>query len=466
MESSYSTVVRIYATCQEPDYDCPWQARTPSHGTGSGVIIGANTILTGAHVVANATFLQAQKISDPDKIVARVKAVCHDCDLALLEVDGQPFQHTTAATIGDLPHLRDKVSVVGFPIGGEEISITEGVVSRLEVQRYSHSQRHFLSVTVDAAINRGNSGGPVFKDGKVAGIAFQKLSDADNIGEMVPAPIIRHFLNRATEGKHHKLPGLGIATQNMENPQLRKTMKMADTDTGVLVLSVEYDGSAYNLLQPGDVLLEIAGMKIANNGTVRYRNQYRTRYDVVLGQRYIGDSLPVTVLREAKKISVELVLKPLRYLVPRSQYDVRPVYFVYGGLVFQKLTRDFLNTWDKWWNKAPKEFLHYYYSGIRTKERQEVVILTQILADKLNQGYGHLYNEGVSTVNGTVPVNMRDLVTSIEQTRGVAEIKTSSGGVILLDTDAVREANQRILDRYHITQDRSSDLADTTDTNS
>ena len=458
MQPSYPTVVRIYATTQEPDYDCPWQARTPASSTGSGVIIGPNTILTGAHVVANATFLQAQKISDPEKIVAKVKAVCHDIDLALLEVENNPFGGIVPAEIGDLPHLRDKVSVVGFPVGGEEVSITEGVVSRLEVQRYSHSQRHFLAVTVDAAINRGNSGGPVFKDGKVAGIAFQKLTDADNIGEMVPAPIIRHFLEGVKVGKRLQCPGLGIATQNMENPQLRHSMGMRPADSGVLVLSVEYEGSGWNTLQPRDVLLEIEGMKIANNGTVKFRNRYRTRYDVVLGQHFIGDTLTTTVLRKGEKKQFPLLLKPLRYLVPRSQYDVTPSYFVYGGLVFQILTRDFLSTWDKWWNKAPKEFLHYYYSGVRTEQRQEIVVLTQILADKINLGYAHLYNEGVTGVNGRVPINLKDLVHTIESTQGVVEIKTSSDGLILLDTKQAQAANQRILDRYHITRDRSAEL--------
>src|SRR5690606_37034549 len=175
-----------------------------------------------AHVVANATFLQIQKISHPDKAIARVKAVSHDCDLALLEVTEPPdfLDDLEPAEVGDMPLLRDEVAVVGYPVGGEEISITEGVVSRIEVQRYSHSQRHLLAVTVDAAINAGNSGGPVFdqKDGKVVGIAFQKLTGVDNIGEMVPPPIIHAFLKGVAKGKQPEIPALGITTQNLENP--------------------------------------------------------------------------------------------------------------------------------------------------------------------------------------------------------------------------------------------------------
>jgi S1-C subfamily serine protease len=456
---SYPQVVKIFATTQDPDFDCPWQARTPSSSTGSGVIIGPRQILTGAHVVANGTFLQVQKISAPDKLVARLTAVCHDCDLALLTVDDHDLTRgLEPAVIGELPDLRDKVSVVGFPVGGEEISITEGVVSRIEVQRYSHSQRHLLAVTVDAAINEGNSGGPVFKDGKVAGIAFQKLSGADNIGELVPAPMLKHFLAGIDAGKPPDVPGLGMTTQNLENPRLRRHVGLATDETGVLVTTVEYGGSAWGVLRPGDALLSIDGLRIANNGTVRFRDRYRTRYDVVLCQRYVGDRVDFQVLRDGERSVMSVELQPLVHLVPRSTYDRPPTYFVWGGLVFQRLTRDFLTTWDKWWNKAPKEFLNDYYSGVRTLERQEVIILTQILADEFNVGYEHLYNEGVASVNDTKPIDMAHFVRLIEAATGDVRIRTTSDGIIVLDADEVRAAHERILRHYHITRDRSPDL--------
>lgn len=455
----YPQVVRIFATTQTPDHDCPWQARTPSSSTGSGVIIDNGDILTGAHVVANSTFLRVQKISDPKKWVAQVKAVCHDSDLALLSVDDPEFAAgIEPAQIGDLPDLRDKVSVVGYPVGGEEISITEGVVSRIEVQRYHHSQRYLLAVTVDAAINKGNSGGPVFRDGKVCGIAFQKLTNAENIGELVPAPIVKTFLAGSKLQREHRVPGLGISTQNLENPLLTKHVGLDDGETGVMVITIEYGGSAWGHLRQGDALLELCGHRIANNGTVQFRKRYRTRYDVVLGEMNVGDPVEVLIKRDGKLQRLELTLQPLQHLVPRNQWDQEPSYFVYGGLVFQALTRNFLKTWDKWWNKAPKEFLHQYYSGVRTEERTEIVILSQILADEINVGYSHLYNESIAAVNGTMPRDLADFVSRVEGSNGVVELRTTTNGVILLDPSDVRAANPRILERYHIGHDRSRDL--------
>jgi S1-C subfamily serine protease len=456
---SYLSVVRIYATTQDPDHDSPWQAQVPHSSTGSGVVIGPGRILTGAHVIANSTFLQVQKISDPEKVVARVVGVCHDCDLALIGVDDRHFlDGIEPAKLGELPDLRDRVAVVGFPVGGEEVSITEGVVSRIEVQRYSHSQRHLLAVTVDAAINKGNSGGPVFKSGAVVGIAFQKLESAENIGEMVPAPIIKHFLSAVDRTGEIKIPALGLTTQGIENPYLRRRVGLADGDGGVLVLSVDYGGSAWGVLEPGDAILEIADHRIAANSTVKFRGRYRTRYDVMLGWCAVGDPLELVVLRKGVRRKLTVQLEPPAPLVARSQYDRTPTYFVYGGLVFQVLSRDYLSTWDSWWDKAPKEFLHLYYSGNRTPERQEVVILTQVLADEINVGYEHLYSESIVAVNGHMPRDMIDFVQQLESSHGLVEIKTSSDGTIVLDTEAARAATQRILARYRIARDRSPDL--------
>jgi len=393
-----------------------------------------------------------------------VRAVSHDCDLALLEVVDPPdfLADIEPAELGPMPRLRDEVAVVGYPVGGEEISITEGVVSRIEVQRYSHSQRHLLAVTVDAAINAGNSGGPVFGDGKVVGIAFQKLTGVDNIGEMVPPPIIRAFLDGVEKGKRSDIPALGITTQNLENPLLRRQLGLNASERGVVVLHVDYSGSADTILQPRDVITAIDGLSIANNGTVQYMGHYRTRYDVVLGHRYIGDRVKLDIKRGGLARTVELELKQWQPLVPRSRYDQPPQYFLYGGLVFQTLTRDYLTTWDKWWNKAPKEFLNYYYLGYRTPEQHEIVILTQILADEINVGYGHLYNEAVAKLDGVIPRDMEDFVERLSSARGVVEIETTSGGLIILDSEEVRKATPRILARYHIPRDRTPGLPGST----
>jgi S1-C subfamily serine protease len=461
---TYPQVIRVFATSQDPDFDSPWQAQSPSSSTGSAVVIEGRMVLTGAHVVANATFLQIQKPSHPDKAIARVKAVSHDCDLALLEVvePADFLADIEPARLGPMPSLRQKVHVVGYPVGGEEISITEGVVSRIEVQRYSHSQRNMLAVTVDAAINAGNSGGPVFYesgDGAVvAGIAFQKMNGVDNIGEMVPPPIIAAFVNGVREGREPEIPALGVTTQNLENPLLRARLGMSKAQSGVMVIQIDEGGSASGHLQVRDVIMAIDGSQIANNGTVQYQGRHRTRYDVALVGTYVGDQIRLQIWRSGSVHMIELPLRRWLPLVPRSRYDRPSPFFVFAGLVFQSLTRDYLTTWDKWWNKAPKDFLNYYYSGNRTAAQHEVVVLTQVLADEINVGYGSAYDKAVDTVNGTAPKDLAEFVALVEAARGIVEIVLVSGAVIALDTAEVKAATPRILERYRVIRDRSPGL--------
>ncbi|MCB9714366.1 MAG: trypsin-like peptidase domain-containing protein [Myxococcales bacterium] len=454
------SVVRIFVTTQEPDYDNPWQASSPSRGTGSGVVIGPRRVLTGAHVVADATFIRAQTTTSPDKFTARLVGICHDADLALLEVDDPAFMDgVEIAELGELPSRGDKVSVVGFPVGGEEISVTEGVVSRIEIQRYSHSDRTLLAVTVDAAINSGNSGGPVFLDGRVAGVAFQSLDDAENVGEMVPVSLVRRFLSGVDQDRPLAIPGLGFLGQTLENPTLRASLGMGPSDSGVLVRSVAYGGSVHGRVRSGDVLMEIDGYPIANNGTIQYLGQHRTGYVVVLGDHYVGDELSLVLLRGGERHELEITLGEPTPLVAHSQYDVDPRYFVYGGLVFQPLSMNFLATWDRWWNHAPKEFLYHFHFGIPTEDRREVVALTQVLADEVNVGYESRYCESVVAVDGHKPRDLEDFVRRVEAAEGILRLEMSSGCSVVLDVAAVRAAQPRVLERYRIPRDRSERLS-------
>ncbi|PWZ09539.1 hypothetical protein Zm00014a_031535 [Zea mays] len=111
--------------------------------------------------------------------------------------DDEFWEGVSPIEFGTLPVLQDAVTVVGYPIGRDTISVTSGVVSRIEILSYVHGSTELLGLQIDAAINSGNSGGPTFNDrGKCVGIAFQSLKheDAENICYVIPTPIITHFI--------------------------------------------------------------------------------------------------------------------------------------------------------------------------------------------------------------------------------------------------------------------------------
>ena len=174
----------------------PWQTKQQRESTGSGFIVDGNRIITNAHCVADQAHVMVRKHGDPRKYSARVVAVGHECDLALLTTDSAEFwEGTQPLTFGGIPNLQDPVAVVGYPTGGDNISVSVGVVSRVEPQQYVHGAASLLAIQIDAAINPGNSGGPAVLNKEVVGVAFQSLEGAENIGFIIPVPIIQHFLD-------------------------------------------------------------------------------------------------------------------------------------------------------------------------------------------------------------------------------------------------------------------------------
>ena len=217
-------------------------------------------ILTNAHVVEDATFIEVRRDGQARKTVAEVVGYGEACDLALLSVeDPEFFEGAKPISIGELPSLGDPVTVLGFPIGGEHLSITEGVVSRIELTMYVQNERNLLSVQIDAAINSGNSGGPVVLDGKLAGIAFQSLDEAENIGYVIPAPVVQHFLRDVESPPYDGFPDLGLTVQHLESSAHRKFLGLPRSRRGVLVTQVHYKSSCWKVLEPGDVLLKVDG---------------------------------------------------------------------------------------------------------------------------------------------------------------------------------------------------------------
>ena len=286
----HSSIVKIIATHNHPDYVSPWQLHGIHTVTGSGAIIEGNRILTNAHIVADQTMLEVQREGSGITYSAKVVHVCHTCDLAILTVNDKSFfENARPLQIDGLPKLQSRVNVYGFPTGGETISITEGIVSRIEVDYYVHSSDRYLLVQVDAAINPGNSGGPAISNGKIIGIAIQALENTENINYIVPAPIINHFLEDVKDGKFEGFPELDIYVQTIENKSLRVKLALAHKTGGLLITAVAEQSNVSNLLHPGDVLLEIDGYKIGRDGKVALKSGLRVESSHLEYVKQVGD---------------------------------------------------------------------------------------------------------------------------------------------------------------------------------
>jgi S1-C subfamily serine protease len=241
-ERIQTSLVRITATDVEPDYRAPWNSGQIERGVGAGFVIDGQRILTNAHVVSNSRFLTVEREGDPNKYPATVQFVAHDCDLATVQVANPGFwKGMKPLEFNGIPELESTVSAYGYPIGGERMSVTTGIVSRIDFNLYTHSAiDSHLAIQISAQINPGNSGGPVLQNGKVVGVAFQGYSGdiAQGVAYMIPTPVIRRFLTDIKDGHYDRYVDLGITYSKLQNPAQRRYLGLTTNDRGILVDTV------------------------------------------------------------------------------------------------------------------------------------------------------------------------------------------------------------------------------------
>lgn len=458
-------IVRIRTTYTKPNYFRPWQMQGQVLRTGSGCVISGNRILTNAHVVSDASFIEVRRSGSADRFVAKVVVISHELDLAILETEDENFfEGAQPLVFGPMPEIGDRVQAYGFPSGGQRLTVTEGVVSRIDRQTYSHSGLANLVCQFDASINSGSSGGPVIADGKIVGIVFQTGS-GENVSFMVPAPVIQHFFDDIEDGVHHGVPDLGVIYQYLRNKQQRDSLGMDDGQTGVLILEPQPGFDGGDKLMPGDILLAIDGHDIANDATITWGDSQRIKFIHIVEQKQVGDSLELSLLRGGAVIERSLPLsiakRDFLHPVPRLAYESRPTYYIVGGVVFSPLTLNYLYSWDKW-SDTPLQLRHYnsLVRRLENKHREQVVVVVDVLADTINQGYTGFEDLIVSTVNGQTINSMQDFVHAIESNTDPFHVITSEpyNSRMVFRREGLEEKTQAILTKYDIPHGRSEDL--------
>ncbi len=458
MEAVRRALVRINVVSQRPDYALPWNPGDIATNTGTGFLIEGGRILTNAHVTSDAKLIVLEKEDDPRRFEARVKFAGHDCDLALLEaLDPSFYEGMTPLPLGGVPALDSTVSVIGFPIGGERLSVTRGVVSRIDFQTYSHTgvDSH-LAIQIDAPVNPGNSGGPVIQNHAVVGVAFQVFSSggAQNVGYMIPVPVIRRFLDDVADGHYDQYVDLGIYPFELINPAVRRAVGLDGDNLGVLVAGVIQASATSKVLQEGDVLLAIDGRPIFADGQVLMDGE-RVLLNEVVERKFKGDAVRLDLRRAGRDLTVDVPLNlPWPYLLQGRRYDVRPRYVIFAGLVFQPLGHDFMRSAE-----TRDIDLLYYYTQFLAKEiylkRPEVIVIGQILPDPANRYLSDYRHKIVDTVNGRKIDTLEDLAAALDLPVDDHVIRLIGAGRPLIVSKAAAEASQkRIQEKYGIGQSR------------
>lgn len=456
------SVIQIFTFAQQPIWDAPWRFDAVRRMGGSGFVIKGKRIMTNAHVVSWGREIIVRRYQDPRPYVAEVEYVGHDCDLAVLSVkDPHFFENLEPLELGELPKVRSAVLTYGYPAGGEEISYTRGVVSRIELETYAHiGNRRLLTCQTDAAINPGNSGGPVIQDDRVVGVAFQGMSGLENAGFFIPTPVIDHFLKDIEDKRYDGFPFAGLRIMPLQNPAYRTLLKMPENDQGARVDGILPIVNTQKVLSLDDVVLKIGDYPVASDGTILYHGN-RLSSALAFQAAQAGDSVPMLVWRDGKQMELALPVAP--YEGDRAagyQYDTLPRYLVYGGLVFTPLSLDYLRTLGR---NTPEMSIgeSYYELYFRTFEdptnaRPEPVVLASILTDSVNANLRVRGRVLLDRVNGIRINRMEDLVRAFETTTNDFDLLEflPHESFETLDRAEVAKANSRILKTYGIGKDR------------
>jgi S1-C subfamily serine protease len=453
------SLVRITATEVEPDYRAPWNSGAIQRGIGAGFVIDGNRILTNAHVVSNSRYLTVEREGDPNKYQASVRFIAHDCDLAVLTVNAPNFfKEMAPLNFGGIPQLESTVSAYGYPIGGERMSVTTGIVSRIDFQLYTHSSiDSHLAIQISAQINPGNSGGPVMQNGKVIGVAFQGYSGdvAQGVAYMIPVPVIQRFLKDIADGHYDRYVDLGLTYSKLQNAAQRRYLGLQDDGRGVLINTVIDAGPAGKLVQSGDVLLAIDDHRISSDAFVEIDGE-RVQMPEVVERKFKGEVVKLDLLRNKQTMTVKITLDTVwPYLIQGHNYDVRPRYIVYAGLLFQPLSLDMVEAY------RPTDLrLRHYFDFFVTEqiylEHPEVIVLTNILPDPINTYLSPFRYSIVDEINGAKIRTLNDLAKAFAATPERFVVKMiGEGPPLVLDPKQVEVARERIKTRYNVSSEQN-----------
>lgn len=455
------SVFKVRVSTQEPDFRQPWSYRPVSRSHGSGFYIGHQRILTNAHVLANSRYISVQRDGDPETIPAFVEFIAHDSDLALLRVkDLRYFKGIKPLTFNEsLPVLHSPVATVGFPMGGEQISVTKGIISRIEWRRYIHSSVHsHLMIQVDSAINSGNSGGPVFQEKKVVGVAFQSFSAAENTGYIIPVPVIRRFLRDIEDGTYdgHIQAGIRFNVKVNSNPANILYYDLDRKSPGVMASWVHEWSTFKEHLQKNDTLLSINDHKIGVDGKINLSGE-RVSFLHISDMLLPGDTISLKIIRNGKKQKKEFrVTQNLQHPDKGNLYIKKPMWIIHGGLIFTPLSRNLLNSFGhRWFKSSPPLYKYLFYHGEFDSDfngAKEYIVISGKLPHPINNYINLSKSPVVRQVNGVKIESLEQLSTEFYNHRSKFLIIDLVGvsEPIVLPQHQLEKAHKEIISKYNL----------------
>lgn len=455
------SVVKIFTTSRLPNLTQPWTRQAPSDATGSGVVIAGNRILTNAHVVNYGQRILVQPHQSSEKYEADVIAIARGIDLAVLELEDESFfeNHPPAELSAELPRIGSTVHAIGYPLGGDALSVTAGILSRVEFTEYNNGTLG-LRMQVDTPLNPGNSGGPVFSGDKVVGVVFSGIPSAENIGYVIPTDEIEMFLADIADGSYEGNPRVFAYMQTAENPALREKLGLGSSDTGLIVTSSPED----SLLREWDVLEKIGEHDIDNRGMVSGPGGLRLHFGYYVPKLAESGTVPMTVIRERERVEIALPVSATLDLVQPALDGAYPSYLIHGPMVF---TPSYAELAQAAARAAPvlaangNPIIGRIGDETEFEGEQIVVLPSPFFPHRVTRGYELGVLPVVETVNGVKVKNLAHLAELIRDAEGQFIEFTFAGTTnetLVFDREQLAGSTEDILNDAGIRERASADI--------
>lgn len=463
------SVVKIFATMRAPDPFHPWQKQSPREGSGTGIVIEGKRILTNAHVVSYASQVFVQPHGSGNKIPAEVEFFAPGIDLAVLKLDDETFFETRPPLVRSsvLPEVKDSVVVYGFPTGGDSMSVTKGIVSRIEFTSYGEMTAG-LRIQVDAAINPGNSGGPALVNDQMIGLTFSRLGSADNIGYIIPTEEVELFLKDVADGKYDGKPTLFDQLQTLENDALKQKLALPKGTEGMVVTDPEPNRGDDYPLKRWDVITKIGDKVVDSVGMVHIRPNLRLAFQYFVQSLAKDGKLALTVIREGQEMTLEIPVRARRDTLIKSLGGKYPSYFVYGPLVFSRVTTEFVTVFDR--QPGGYTALSLINSPLATRRgdtpkfpgEELVVVASPLFPHKIAKGYSSPITKVIKSINGIPIKSLRHLVETLRDCKDqyiVIDFDDRASETLVFNRKEITAATEEILTDNGVRKAMSDDLA-------
>ncbi len=463
--SPSSSLVRINATLQRYNFIRPWEKGAPTPRRGLGAVITGKRVLTTAELVENSTYIELELPGTGEKTPAKIVGLDYEANLALLEpIDGKSpiLDNLIPLKLDDSVVADDTLEIWQVEDNGDSV-VTDVKMLRAAVGTYFIPGSSLLTYRVKGSLQyHANSFTlPVVKNGNLAGLLLS-YSSKEQTSNILPAPIIQHFLDDLALGDYQGFPNLGISYAQTLDEQLRKFTQIEEHEGGVFVRKVLADSSAgKGGMKTGDIILKVNDHAIDSRGNYVDKKYGKINFShLVRGSANVGDKVKMHIVRDGKPMDLEFELlrkDPDDFLIDPYMFDRGPRFMIIGGLIFQELTLPYLQFWgDKWPTRAPLNLVHAQANPepYEKEGRKKLVFLSQVVKTPATLGYEGFGSIIVTKVNDQAINNIGDLAEALKKPndQGLHKIEFEDHPkVIYLDARMALAINQQ-LSKYGIGQ--------------